>query len=72
MISSLVSASILFMNDIQEAKEKNKEFIQIAKKKYWDACNYPRKIKKKMRKEALSEIDFRLKLEYYGDNLFSY
>ena len=38
--------------------------------KYWDACNYPRKKKKQMRKEALRDYNFYLSsqetLNFYG------
>ena len=38
--------------------------------KYWDACNYPRKKKKQMRKEALKDYNFYLSLQktldFYG------
>ena len=38
--------------------------------KYWDACNYPRKKKKQMRKEALRDYNFYLSLQktlyFYG------
>ena len=44
--------------------------IDAAIQKYWDACNYPRKKKKQMRKEALKDYNFYLSLQktlgFYG------
>ena len=32
---------------------RNEDLKEQARKEYWDACKYPRKKKKKLRKEAL-------------------
>jgi hypothetical protein len=41
-----------------EMKEKAEQDVQ----KYWNACNYPRKIKKRMRKEAQSNYTMHMTL----------
>jgi len=44
----------------QQEKEVCAEFTRCkekAREKYWDACKYPRKTKKKMRKEALADFN---------------
>ena len=44
--------------------------IDAAIQKYWDACKYPRKKKKQMRKEALKDYNFyrslQKTLDFYG------
>lgn len=41
--------------EVQKSFEKRREE---ARKKYWDACKYPRKKKKRIRKEAKEEYNF--------------
>lgn len=64
-LGSIFGAYMLFSQDfITRQKEMSEHFekeAEEAKKKYWDACKYPRKTKKKMRKEAL--VDFSLYTE---------
>lgn len=60
---------------VAQAQEKQmcKDFAnraEIARKKYWDACKYPRKIKKKMRKEA--RTDFTLYSQLSKPMLFTF
>lgn len=43
---------------LYDMSEMNKEKIELAKKKYWDAVNLPRKKKKKARKIALNDYNF--------------
>lgn len=40
------------IDEMEEANKANKRKMQEAVDKYWEACKYPRKKKKKMRKEA--------------------
>ena len=37
---------------------ENEKEINKALDKYWDACKYPRKVKKRMRKEAQKDYNF--------------
>ena len=48
---------------IDDSREANKRKIQEAVDKYWDACKYPRKKKKKMRKEAQRDYNFWVSIE---------
>jgi hypothetical protein len=55
---------------VHDCRDSNQEKIDAAIKKYWDACKYPRKTKKKLRKEAQKEYDFYISLQetldFYG------
>ena len=55
---------------LHDCRVSNQEKIDAAIQKYWDACNYPRKKKKQMRKEALRDYNFYLSLQktldFYG------
>ena len=45
-------------DSIEREKQMTKHFeekAEEARKKYWDACKYPRKTKKRMRKEAAQD-----------------
>lgn len=53
-------------------KEKNKEKVQQAKDKYWEACKLPRKLKKKERKIALVDYNFWLSLGEFHNNMFNF
>lgn len=52
----------MYIHDfIVKEEQMNKYFeekAEEARKKYWDACNYPRKIKKRIRKEARGDYYF--------------
>lgn len=48
----------------------NEQKIQEAIDKYWEACKYPRKIKKRMRKEANKDYNFWMSLKEYYKNPF--
>lgn len=50
---------------------KNQEKIDEALDKYWDACKYPRKIKKQMRKEAQKDYNFWVSLQNTHNSMFS-
>lgn len=55
---------------LNDCRDSNQEKIDAAIQKYWDACKYPRKKKKQMRKEAQKEYDFWVSLQktldFYG------
>ena len=65
-IANLLRA--MFM--VHDCRDSNQDKIDAAIQKYWDACNYPRKKKKQMRKEALKDYNFYLSLQktldFYG------
>ena len=56
----------------QEANNSNKRKIQEAIDKYWDACKYPRKKKKKIRKEAQKEYDFWVSIDKWYQKEFGF
>lgn len=58
--------------EMEEANKANKRKIQEAVDKYWDACKYPRKKKKKMRKEAQKEYDFWVSIDKWYEQEFSF
>lgn len=66
MLITLVRSMLM----VHDCKDSNQDKIDAAIQKYWDACNYPRKKKKQMRKEAQKEYDFYLSLQetldFYG------
>lgn len=53
----------------REMEETGKEKMEEARKKYWDACNLPRKKKKQARKEAV--LDFNLYKAMSEYNMFT-
>ena len=65
-ITNLLRA--MFM--VYDCRDSNQDKIDAAIQKYWDACKYPRKKKKQMRKEALKDYNFYLSLQetldFYG------
>lgn len=67
---SMAIALIRAMIMVEDCKDSNQEKIDAAIQKYWDACNYPRKKKKQIRKEALRDYNFYLSLQetldFYG------
>ena len=56
--------------EIEEANKANKHKIQEAVDKYWDACKYPRKKKKKIRTEALKEYEFWINIDKWYEQEF--
>lgn len=55
------SFAIMGLAFVQREKEMNEEFEQRAeeaRKLYWDACKYPRKKKKAIRKKAKADFYF--------------
>lgn len=64
-MSKLLQYLTLSLGFIQQEHEANEEFkrrAEEARKKYWDACKYPRKTKKRMRKEAIADYNFYMQL----------
>ena len=66
MLITLVRSMLM----VPDCRDSNQDKIDAAIQKYWDACNYPRKKKKQMRKEAQKEYNFYLSLQetldFYG------
>ena len=58
LLSSMVEMAMSFQEMEKKSNEEFKKRAEQAQKKYWDACKYPRKVKKKMRKEAIAEYNF--------------
>ena len=64
--SMLMEAS----SEMEEVNKANKRKIQEAVDKYWEACKYPRKKKKKMRKEAQKEYNFWVSIDNWYEKEF--
>lgn len=58
LMSSIVGMAISFKMMEEKCNETFKDKAEEARKKYWDACKYPRKVKKQMRKEAIMDYNF--------------
>ena len=58
--------------EMEEADKANKRKIQEAVDKYWEACKYPRKKKKQMRKEAQREYSFWVSIDKWHKKEFSF
>ncbi len=58
--------------EMEEANKANKRKIQEAVDKYWDACKYPRKKKKQMRKEAQREYSFWVSIDKWYEKEFGF
>lgn len=56
----------------EDIKSKNEEKIEEARKLYWDACKYPRKKKKAMRKQAIKDFNFWSSLSEYFNKTFDF
>jgi len=59
-------------DEMEEANKANKRKIQEAVDKYWEACKYPRKKKKKMRKEAQRDYNFWVSIDKWYEKEFSF
>ena len=59
-------------DEMEEANKANKRKMQEAVDKYWEACKYPRKKKKKMRKEAQKEYDFWFSIDVWYQKEFEF
>jgi hypothetical protein len=59
MCMSMVEQSI--EREIEMCAEFKRR-AELDKQRYWDACKYPRKIKKRIRKEALADYNFHMML----------
>lgn len=58
LMSSIVGMALSFEMIERNCNETFKNRAEEARKKYWDACKYPRKVKKQMRKEAIIDYNF--------------
>ena len=59
-------------DEMEEANKVNKRKIQEAVDKYWEACKYPRKKKKKMRKEAQRDYIFWVSIDKWYEKEFGF
>jgi hypothetical protein len=62
----------MLMEAMEEANNANKRQIQEAVDNYWYAWKYPRKKKKKMRKEAQKEYSFWVSIDKWYEQEFSF
>jgi hypothetical protein len=59
-------------DEMEDDNKANKRKIQEAIDKYWDACKYPRKKKKKMRKEAQIDYSFWININNWYEKEFGF
>lgn len=59
-------------DEMEDDNKANKRKIQEAIDKYWDACKYPRKKKKKMRKEAQIDYSFWVNINSWHEKEFGF
>lgn len=69
---SIGAMLIQVINEMEEANKANKRKIQEAVDKYWEACKYPRKKKKQMRKEAQREYSFWVSIDKWHEKEFGF
>jgi hypothetical protein len=58
--------------ELEQSNNANKRKIQEAVDKYWEACKYPRKKKKRIRKEAQKEYSFWVSIDKWYEKEFSF
>ncbi len=72
-LGGLLKSMLMQVSDeMEEANKANKRKIQEAVDKYWEACKYPRKKKKKMRKEAQREYSFWVSIDKWYEKEFGF
>lgn len=59
------------LGQIEDIKSMNEAKIEEARGMYWDACKYPRKKKKAMRKQAIKDYILWSELSEIYNNIFS-
>jgi hypothetical protein len=69
-MNPLLAMGFSFMEDLKEIEISIEERIQQAKDKYWEACKYPRKIKKRLRKQALKEYSIHCSIKQWNEETF--
>jgi hypothetical protein len=57
-VNFLIGQTINFIDEENKMNEEFKKRAESSRVKYWDACKYPRKKKKQIRKEALLDYSF--------------
>lgn len=62
IVNFILAQALLYMQREQEMNESFKKKAEEARQAYWDACKYPRKKKKAIRKEAKSNYSFYLQI----------
>lgn len=62
IVNFILAQALAFQEREKEMNEEFKRRAEKAKKAYWDACKYPRKKKKAIRKEAKFNYSFYLQL----------
>lgn len=62
IVNFILAQALAFQEREKEMNEEFKKRAEEAKQAYWDACKYPRKKKKAIRKRAQVEYSFYLQL----------
>lgn len=71
LLNSILTMSMGFMELEKQMCEEFKRRAELDKQKYWDACKYPHKVKKRMRKEAIKSYELHIMLSNsIMDNIF--
>ena len=58
ILNAFLTLSMEYIVENEKRNIRFKEKQQEAKKLYWDACKYPRKKKKAIRKQAIADYRF--------------
>ena len=62
IVNFILAQALAFQEREKEMNEEFKRRAEEARKAYWDACKYPRKKKKAIRKKAQVDYSFYLQL----------
>ena len=62
IVNFILAQALAFQEREKEMNEEFKRRAEKARKVYWDACKYPRKKKKAIRKRAQADCSFYLQL----------
>jgi len=62
IVNFILAQALAFQEREKEMNEEFKKRAEEAKQAYWDACKYPRKKKKAIRKRAQFDYSFYLQL----------
>lgn len=61
-MNPIINLIVPFLAEQEKMNEEFKRRAELNIKEYWDACKYPRKLKKKIRKQAEEDYHFNMLL----------
>lgn len=62
LLNMALGMALSFQSMQNDMHKEFEERAELDRQKYWDACKYPRKTKKKMRKEAKADYALHIQL----------